>query len=197
MHLRAMPLLLSLTLAGCPSSEGTEVLHGTAEVELTAAPSSTETGTPLPREEASAPSKLEGWALPGKVGPELGKPCEPDAVESIPKVQSCGSRNRVSLEAQNKPLRAPAPCKMRSAPPENAEQRMLRDSRQLCVDGDHLLISVVCIICRIDSGSALHARMSELTEGQTKYLHSVLGLANGPTDAAGWRALFEKSEEKP
>lgn len=190
-------LLLLIAASGCPSSDANEVQHGTAEVQLTAAPTTTETGAPLPREEASLPSKLEGWTLPGKVGPDLGKPCEVDAVDGIPKVQSCGSRNRVSLEAQNKPLRAVAPCKMRSLPPENPEQQMLRDARQLCVDGDHLLVSVICIICRIDSGSALHARISELTEGQTKYLHSVLGLANGPTDAAGWRALFDKSEEKP
>lgn len=195
MMLRALGLVLAVTLVGCPSSEATEVQLGTSEVQLTAAPSSTETGAPLPREEVSLPSKLEGWSLPGKVGPELGKPCPADGPEGMPKVQSCGTRNRVSLEAQNKPLRPAADCAMRSL--DDPQKPIQQDSRALCVDGDHLLVSVVCIICRVDSGSALHARISELTEGQTKYLHSVLGLKDGPTDAAGWRALYDKSFQKP
>ncbi|NUP14403.1 MAG: hypothetical protein HOW73_50885 [Polyangiaceae bacterium] len=181
-----MRTLALLFVLGC--SQGVGDVAAT-DVDIEAEPAApNETSSALPREEPRLPSKLDGWSLPNKAGPSLGAACEDNVISDVPKVQSCGTKGRVSMEAQSEPLVGKPPCELKRLTTER--NAYLVDA---CLDGDHLVVTSVCIVCRSPSGSSVHALVSELTEGQQKYLQSVmLAGSDGPKTREDWRALIDK-----
>jgi hypothetical protein len=181
---------LAGVLVAC-SSEPQSKASDTPDVVLEAPPSSTATtiASALPRREP--PSALVGWTLPAKEGGALGAACgratEPDT--------SCGTQGRVSLESQTrKPLGHgnDPPCKLERI---GDDKKFSPNTASACIDGDYLVINTVCMVCRMpDVGSAVLARLSELTPAQHKHLGQVLMLPEEktPTSADGWRQLVKK-----
>lgn len=152
---------------------------------------------PAARVEEPPPSALGGWQLPGSTEP-LGKPCERAAPEEVRKgrnpVERCGTKGRIAIEVRPRALvRERPPCAMRS--PE-ATENIQPYSRAACVEGDHIVITSHCVMCRsLDAGSAVHARLSELDDEQHAYLRSVFGHAEEkPATAEAWRALVNKGK---
>lgn len=171
-----------------------------AEVDVVEPESKTErSAAPVARVEEPPPSALDGWQLPGSTEP-LGKPCEraatPDeARKGRNPVDRCGLKNRIALEVLPRALvRERPPCTMRS--PESPEQ-VQPYSRAACVEGDHIVITSACLMCRsLDAGNAVHARLSELDAAQHAYLRSVFGAIEGekPDTPEAWRALVAKGK---
>jgi hypothetical protein len=183
-------LLAQLTLiVGC-ASEPQSKNSDAPDVVLETPPSSTATAmaSALPRKEP--PSALAAWSLPAKQGPAIGTECPRDNDEALAK---CGTKSRVSLELQpKKPLRGELPCKLE---PLGEEGKFSMNAASACIDGDYLVISTVCMVCRMpDVGSAALARMSELTLAQHKQLAKLVGLADdkAPSSADGWRQVVKK-----
>ncbi len=144
--------------------------------------------TELPR---TPPSVLEGWRLPGSAS-SLGTACEPAPTGGFDAtgVDPCGGRGRVSMEVVVSALRALPPCELRSLDGEGG--RYSPYARQACLDGDHLVVATHCLHCRMpDAGTAVHARVSELTSAQQEYIAGLLELRGSPP--GGFRALVEEA----
>jgi len=173
-------------------------------VDLEPGPAPTErastTATALARKDAPPPSRLDSWSLARADAPKLGDPCPPPH-ENAPAagvIQPCGAAGRVALEYEPyHQLVGEPPCEMRQLESE----RQMFETRG-CVDGDHLVLSSVCMVCRSSSGWAAHARLSELTADQNKALYGRIGYGKdgqAPTSPGEWRALVSSAKpiEKP
>ncbi len=192
--LRAIPGLLLLT--ACASDVDAVAVAEVDVAEPAPAPERS-VASAVPREGPMPPSKLDGWQLPGSTV-ALGTTCESAAVPDKGAPPLCGERGKVSIEWRRSALvRADLPCTLRSL--EDDEARVLVNARSACIDGDHLVISSHCIVCRsLDAGNAYHARISELGPEQQAYLHQALMLTDEkPTTVAGWRALIERGKPLP
>jgi hypothetical protein len=166
-----------------PVADATDV-----EVEPPAASAST-TAAPIEREDVAV---LGTWRLPRaeKNSPVLGAPCSVDSTSRWKPETICGTKDRVSLEVQFYALMGmEPPCEMIEVSPKTSMQRVTG-----CVEGDLMIINSHCVMCRVmDAGTAVRARLSELTPVQLEELRNQSGMGEAaPKTADGWRALFAK-----
>lgn len=198
----ALPVAL-LAVTACSSAEPTPVPDPI--VELAPGPSAAPiaSASALARRDEIPPSRLDAWTLPNAKGPKLGTACtpRPPSQDGEPKdPDTCGAAGKVALEfLPYRPLRGERPCDMHRLGKE--ERRGMYETMG-CTDGDHLVLTSDCMVCRTTSGWAAHARLSELTAEQHRFLFQRLGYdptATGPTAPAGWRDLVSKAplEAKP
>ncbi len=199
MHKLAVALLV---LVGCASDADPLAV---AEVGVDPAPAP-ERSAPAAavRDEAPA-SKLDGYQLPGSTDP-LGKACErakpaDGQAAGQPQVDRCGTKGRVAMEVRTTALvRERPPCEWVSLEKDNVHL-IGAHSRYGCIDGDHLVVTSHCIVCRsMDAGSAFHVRLGELDAAQLAYLRDALGYQKENIDTPEkWRSLVAsgKSVEKP
>lgn len=171
------------TGADRPVADSTDV-----EVEPPAASAST-TAAPIERE---AVSVLGTWRLPRaeQNSPILGAPCAAGTTGRWKPEAICGTKDRVSLELQYYALLdAGPPCEMIDVSPKTTMHRVTG-----CVEGDLMVFNSHCVMCRVmDAGTAVRARLSELTPVQLEELRNQSGMGEAaPKTVDGWRALFAK-----
>jgi hypothetical protein len=196
------PSLALVVTLGCSSVETNATPDPIVDLGPgpTAAPAPTT--TTLTRREDAPPSKLDAWSLPNLKGPKLGEPCparDTDAERPRRGPEPCGTGGKVSIEYDGyRPLRGGRPCAMHRLGSD--ERRALYQS-SACVDGDHLVLSSDCLVCRTTSGWSAHARLSELTPDQHAQIFERLGYGEGkqgPSSPAGWKRLVENAPlERP
>lgn len=186
--MRAHGIAFVVFLAGCASEVDPPI---TAEVDVEASPSPTEM-PPAPKR-----STLDGWHLPGSAV-TLDAACESPATAEKGAAPLCNDSGKIAMEYRPQALgdQVKPPCSLR--PLEVQNQKGLAggvDRRSICVDGDHLIVSSLCLYCRtLDAGSSYHARLSAMGPAQHAWLHSALLLTEydeQPTTAEGWRRLAE------
>lgn len=162
-------------------------------------------GTPVKRNVDTRVGSSTGFKLStgysDKPRPEFDSVC--GAAGSDPQnptgdAKLCGTRGRVSVEYSQHPLRGDAPCELVSlshAPKEAFTPEMA----SACVVGDELVATETCMMCRMpDTGWAMHARISEMTEEQARDAFTRMNLQGSvPTDADGWQAAIERGEAPP
>ncbi|NUO54717.1 MAG: hypothetical protein HOV80_38240 [Polyangiaceae bacterium] len=198
--MRIHGFLFFAVLAGCASDVDPPIA---AEPEVDVSPPPKETApNPPPKETRQAPpakpSALDGWRLPGSTA-ALDTPCTSPAVPEKGAMPLCNESGKIAMEARGQALgnQVKPPCSMRTIDGEKAHGSLM-DMRTICVDGDHLLVSSLCLYCRtLDAGSAYHVRLSSMGPAQHAWLHSVLALAKDdekPTTAEGWRRFAEKAK---
>lgn len=200
MKSHAIPCALALLLApycGCSSEVDAIGPESPDQVELVAIPSEARPKPEVAIVRGDPPSRLDAFVLQRKVGPQIGAVCtrapqpEQATEEAPPPVDVCGSRQRVALELQGSALEGEPPCEL-VAIDGKAFKGMY--SAMGCVDGDHLVLSYVCMMCRRPyAGTAAHARLSELTPEQHGHLRKLMGFeGDGPATPAAWRELVAK-----
>lgn len=184
--MRRSACFASLVLAACSSASSPS--SDASEVDLaTPPPASGEPQTAAPREPRGV---LDSFHLSDEPGARLGDACPPkDTDKPASAVERCGSRGLVSLEtgAAAFVVGQVTPCKLRRIP----QKQMGPNESSACVEGDHLLLRSVCVMCRMpDQGLTIHAKISELTAAQRAFIRQSTMLTQVPEDAAGWRALL-------
>lgn len=203
-------LIVGWALAGCASAvdgpimgdstEGTDVSMETSEAK-----GATHDSVPV-RKTKKPEAKTDGFVLgdADRRGVALGSPCpskDPNAQEAQrqqggPDV--CGSADRVSIEYSPVGLvmrqdGAKLPCEPQRIVEGGDNEVMTPYQSSACVADDFLIISDVCVMCRVMSGHAIHARISELSADQRKYVMQVLHLKeDAPADAEGFKKILAK-----
>lgn len=180
------PLLSGLLLT-MACSNGSGPASGASDVELSTPPATTASASATAARR-DPPGRLDDFHLTTGAGTRMGEPCAPragTAKDMAP--EPCGTRGVISLEVAGSTPGAKPPCELRSL--EGSEHSGY--ARSACVEGDHLLLTSVCVMCRVpDQGVSYHARISELSPEQAAHLAQVAGLKEAPADAKGWRRLL-------
>lgn len=192
--MRALPLLV-LLLAACASDVDPPIA---AEPDVDNLPAVSERASAAPQEQPSTPSALDGWQLPGSTV-KLDATCENPAVPEKGAPPLCNEKGKIAIETRRTALvDSKPPCTMVSLNPQHGDA-FQAETQSACIDGDHLLISTECRICRsLDAGGVYHARLSTMGPEQHAYLHQALGLKDErPTSAAAWRAFVARGKPLP
>ncbi|MBK6516402.1 MAG: hypothetical protein IPG04_20425 [Polyangiaceae bacterium] len=180
------PLLCCLVLISA-CSNGSGPASGASDVELSPPPATTASAS-APAARRDPPSRLDDFHLTTAPGTLMGQTCAPreGTVKSLDP-DRCGTRGVIALEVAGSTPGAKPPCELRAL--EGSEHSGY--ARSACVEGDHLLLTSVCVMCRVpDQGVSYHARISELSPEQAAHLAQVAGLKEAPADAKGWRRLL-------
>lgn len=197
-NMKTLPCTLFALLVGCGSEVEAIGPEVPSDVEIVAVPPKERPPPKVEVERADPPSRLDGWTLPHKAGPTLGSVCTAASAQpsaGTPPADVCGSRQRVALELQGSALQGKPPCELRSLEGDMPKGMYIASG---CVDGDHLVLNTVCLVCRsMDAGNAAHALLSDLTPSQHDQLRKLVNLkADGPTTPAAWRELVTKAPLK-
>ncbi len=200
-------LIVGWALAGCASavngpitgesSDGADVSMETSEAKSSSHESVSVRAASKPE------AKTDGYVLGGadKRGVALGSPC-PAKTESAEEgkrsrePEVCGTQGRVAIEVApfghiDRPESGKLPCEPAAIDNRPGGEAMSPYQASACVVDDFLIASNVCVMCRVMSGQAIHARVSELSADQRKYVMQILGLSGDPpADAAGFAKLL-------
>ncbi len=203
-------LIVGWALAGCASAvEGSVLTESSDGAEVSVEASEAKSATShesVPVRKASKPApKTDGYVLgdADKRGVALGSPCPPKdpAAEEGKRSNGpelCGTQGRISLEHSHlgaimQQDEAKLPCTPAPLPNGSDNQPRMPYQVSACVSDDFILISDVCVMCRVMSGNGVHARISELTADQRKFVMQVLHIeGDAPTDAEGFKKLLGK-----
>lgn len=200
------PGLVALALwgLGC-AREGERDSSLPADVEIGSAPASTArsdvSAGRVAGTERAEQGRLVSWTLPDRAGAQLGSACptSPATGPAAPVVagvlfDACGNRGRVSVEVQSfGALRDVPPCTMRRLAKSPDKPGM--NAITACVEGDRIVVNSSCMFCRqAFAGTAVLARLSELTPDQNKWLQAVADLRDGPSTPEEWRAAVDAGQ---
>ena len=202
----AFVFLTLLNLAGCASAARPDE-GPTADLDVPQPPRTEQSApaseAPLASGRAPVDPPKDGFTLSNRTGDAIGAACSPSpggVVRTGPgdiiNIDPCGKNQRVSLEIA--PMRGvilqgekPLPCKLEAVGP--AAMNEVR----ACVADDELLVSTVCMVCRMGGGSTIHAHVSQLLPAQADALWKTIGIpGDRPTAASGWAKALAKAKRE-